>query len=100
MGFTKYAYLRGDLSNAAMTHKANSKSDTHARRVTKHTGKPRVEKVPIEWQLQRARDRRQKECSNEPFETSISMRSLDQSQQHMLSRISERIFADVRENRH
>ena len=100
LGFTKYAYLRGDLSNAAMTHKANSKSDTHARRATKHTGKPRVEKVPIEWQLQRARDRRQKECSNEPFETSISMRSLDQSQQHMLSRISERIFADVRENRH
>lgn len=95
MGFTKYAYLRRDLSNAAMTHKANSKGDPHARRATKNTAKPRPE-----WQLQRAQDRRQKECSNGPFETSISMRSLDQSQQHMLSRISERIFADVRENRH
>ena len=74
-----------------MTHKANSKGDPHARRATKNTPKPH-----LEWQLHR----RQKECSNGPFETSISMRSLDQSQQHALSRISERIFADVRENRH
>ena len=83
-----------------MTHKANSKGDPHARRATKNTAKPRADKPRIEWQLQRAQDRRQKECSNGPFETSISMRSLDQSQQHALSRISERIFADVRENRH
>jgi hypothetical protein len=83
-----------------MTHKASSKTDEHARRAAKNSAKPRTEKAPLEWQMQRAHDRRQKEHSNKPFETHISMRSLDQSQQHMLSRISERIFADVRENRH
>ena len=83
-----------------MTHKASSKKDKHAHCTTQSTAKPRAEKAPPEWQLQRAHDRRQKEHSNKPFETHISMRSLDQSQQHMLSRISERIFADVRENRH
>ena len=100
MGFAKYAYLRGDLYSAAMTHKAKAKVDAHALRATKDNTKPRTDKPRLEWQLQRAQDRRQKQCSNEPFETSISMRSLDQSQQQALSRISERIFADVRENRH